>query len=424
MSARPPLRAALAGGAALALVVVAVGCSGPSRRSVTPVVEPAVAGPTATSSPDPAAADAAKGFLRSLSDGRYDDMWDMLAAAPRAFWGASDPFGAFLDRKFGSLDLSFDIGTPATAADWRDPESGAQYPLAVTVPITLRVAGRVAPEFSLAPLALVQENGHWRVAGVGPAARRAPAVFPPPASTAALSVPTLVYHHVSQETPADFEQRTITVASAAFEDQLAYLQQSGYHTITTAELANALFYGLPLPDKPVLLTFDDGYQDAFTDAFPILQRYGFSGVFALITGFVGGAGYLTWDQVQSMSGAGMEFVSHTVHHVDLGSVPAEAAGDELRQSRADLEAHLGRPVQVLVYPYGEPFAHGTPEQQQAIVQLLRQEAYVAAFANPLPNSPPDITQHADLPYQLARVMVSGGLPLNRFAARLEGSDLQ
>ncbi len=432
MSTPLGLFAWFSGGAALALAVAAVACSGPSHPSVTPAVLPAVTGPAPTPtpsptpppSPDPAAADAASRFLAGLAARRYGDTWDALAAAPRTLWGSPDAFAAFVDRKFGSLDLSFDTGAPTTAADWLEPETGIRYPEAVLVPLTLRAGDRDRPEFSLAPLSLVKEEGQWRVTGPGPAGRRAPVIFPPPPSTTALSVPVLVYHHVSADLPQDLEQQTLTVLTSAFDDQLAYLQRSGYHTITAAELANALYYGLPLPDKPVVLTFDDAYEDASTQAFPLLQQYGFTGVFAVPTGLVGGPGYLSWDQVQSMSQAGMEFVSHTVSHADLGSLSAEAAAQELRQSRAGLESHLGRPVQVLVYPYGEPFAHGTPEQQQAVIGTLQQEGYVAALANPLPNTPPDISQRGDLPYQLPRVMVSGGLPLNRFAARLEGADLR
>jgi len=125
---------------------------------------------------------------------------------------------------------------------------------------------------------------------------------------------------------------------------------------------------------------------------------------------------------QAMSDAGMDFVAHSVSHADLRALSAEALAQEVRQSRADLQARLGRSVQAFVYPYGEPFAHGTAEQQQAVVQLLQQEGYALAFSNPLPGTPPDITQRADQPYSLPRVMVSGGLPLGRFAARLEGTD--
>ena len=419
-------------GLVAAITVVAVGCSGGQEKGsasvpTAPPEEPAVETGSAsvpTAPPEEPAVETGRKFLASLAAGQYDQMWQMLAAASRDRWGEESAFEGFLAHKFGGAELSFSVGEAAAQASWRNVETGALYEEAMTVPLRLKVNGAEAQEFSLSPLVLAKEGGRWRVASEGPAGRRAPVLPLPPSSPKTLAVPILAYHHVRREWPQDYQERTMTVTTAAFAQQLAYLRDSGYQTVTLRELANALFYGLPLPEKPVVLTFDDGYENAFSEAFPLLQQYGFIGTFALPTGLIGGQGYLTWGQAKAMSEAGMEFVSHSVNHIDLGGVPAEEARAEVRDSRAALETSLGQPMQVLVYPYGEPFAHGSPEQQLAVVELLRQEGYAVAVTNPLPGEWPNITQKGDLPYELRRVVVSGGLPLNRFAARLDGNDVR
>ena len=375
-----------------------------------------------TARPQPAA-ETAQEFLASLAAGKYDRMWGMLSAATQERWGKPASFQEFLARKFGGVQLSFSLGEASSRAGWRNVETGALYEEAMLVPLHLKVNGLEAQEFSLTPLVLVKEQDRWRVAGEGLAGRRAPPLPLPPASPQTLAVPILAYHHVRQQWPQDFQGRTMTVTTAAFKEELVYLRDSGYHTVTLSELTNALFYGLPLPGKPVVLTFDDGYENAFSEAFPLLKQYGFTGTFALPTGLIGGQGYLSWDQVKTMSEAGMEFVSHSVNHVSLGG-PAQQARAEMRDSRATLETKLGLPVQVLVYPFGEPFAHGSAEQQRAVVDLLRQEGYAVAVTNPLPGERPNITQKGDRPYELRRVAVSGGMSLKRFAARLEGNDVR
>ncbi|NIV37881.1 MAG: polysaccharide deacetylase family protein, partial [Anaerolineae bacterium] len=78
-------------------------------------------------------------------------------------------------------------------------------------------------------------------------------------------------------------RRDLSVSPRDFEEQLAYLQQEGYESITLNDLALHLTRGKPLPPKPIILTFDDGYANAYTEAFPLLQQYGFAGTFFVIS---------------------------------------------------------------------------------------------------------------------------------------------
>ncbi len=237
-----------------------------------------------------------------------------------------------------------------------------------------------------------------------------------PPSMTPVDLPILMYHHVAPSAPSGRLQFNLTVTTADFCRQLDYLKASGYTAITLSDLFAALYRGVPLPQRPVVLTFDDGYADAFTDALPLLQRYGFRGAFAIVTGFVGGSGYLTWDQIKAMDTAGMEFAAHTVTHIDLNTAADDTARQELSDSRRALEERLGKPPQFFVYPSGEPFRSGPPERQQAVIALLREAGYAGALLA----GPPSLTQDPQRPYELNRVRVYGGETLAEFAISVGG----
>jgi peptidoglycan/xylan/chitin deacetylase (PgdA/CDA1 family) len=258
----------------------------------------------------------------------------------------------------------------------------------------------------------------WRVAEGGPLDPEAPVIPPSQIPPRALHVPILMYHHISSTPPAP-SQAGLTVTDAQFAAQLAYLKGHGYHAVLLVDLFNALYYGRPLPPQPVVLTFDDSYLDAYTDAFPLLRHYGMAGEFNIITGFVGETvginSYMTWPQVVAMAGAGMEMESHTIDHQDLGIIGADQDAYELRFSRAVLAAHVHRAVQFLAYPSGEPFRSGTAAAQQRLLALLPRYGYVGGLLDP---PAPSTLQDARTPYQLPRVRVSPGESLAAFAASL------
>lgn len=236
--------------------------------------------------------------------------------------------------------------------------------------------------------------------------------------TSPIDVPILMYHHVSPIAPEDEFEARLTVLTPSFEEQLSYLKCAGYTGITVGQLVDAMDGAAPLPSRPVILTFDDGYSDAYTEVFPLLRRYGFPGSFAIVTGFVGGGdgAYLTWEEVREMAGAGMEMLSHTVSHIDLGTSDDATVRDELSASKATLEQQTGRPVRFLVYPSGEPFRSGTPERQQEVVAMLRETGYQGALLA----GPNSTSQDPAARFQLNRVRVSGGEDIATFAASIGG----
>jgi hypothetical protein len=155
--------------------------------------------------------------------------------------------------------------------------------------------------------------------------------------------------------------RTWVVPPASFSQQLDYLAMHHYHTITFNQLFDALYYGGPLPSKPIILTFDDGDDDHYQYVYPILLAHHFSGMFYIITGQVGWYGRMTWSQIREMLSHGMQIGSHTVHHVDLSRllyISEEAVQQELQHSQLTLEKELGSNIQQFCYPYGDPFNRG------------------------------------------------------------------
>ena len=178
--------------------------------------------------------------------------------------------------------------------------------------------------------------------------------FPPlPESARAIRVPILMYHLIDSHAPTGPYGPGLTVSPQTFEEEMRFLEEGGYHSVTFAGLYAALAGTRPLPAKPVLLTFDDGNRDNYSVAFPILRRHHLVATFFVVTKMVGRPPALTWQQLSEMSGAGMTVASHTVSHLDLRTLSSGRLRYELIDSRAKIAAELGTAPVVLSYPSGE-----------------------------------------------------------------------
>lgn len=168
-------------------------------------------------------------------------------------------------------------------------------------------------------------------------------------------VPILMYHYVS-ELPSDADKYRIdlSISPAQFRAHLAYLQEQGYSTISLYQLDEALLTGAPLPPKPVILTFDDGYIDHYISVFPALRDYGFTGTFFIITALADAnrADYVNWAQIGEMAAAGMSLESHTKDHVDLRGRDYDTLVYQLLGSLESLAAYTGQTAHMFSYPIG------------------------------------------------------------------------
>lgn len=170
------------------------------------------------------------------------------------------------------------------------------------------------------------------------------------------NVPILMYHYISDPPPgADRYRIDLSTSPSDFEAQLAWLAEQGYQTITLDNLYNYLVAGYALPEKPIILTFDDGYVDAYENALPLLLKYGFVGSFFVLTGPAdrGGEGqYLTWDKIITMSQAGMDIQLHSREHYDLRNRSHDFLIFQILGGKQSIEAHTQKPVHWFAYPSG------------------------------------------------------------------------
>ena len=180
-------------------------------------------------------------------------------------------------------------------------------------------------------------------------------------------IPVLTYHHVGEG--PDW----LYVRPADFKRQLAYLQDSGYTAISVMELAQGLSGQGKLPARPVVITFDDGYEDNYTAAFPILARQKMKGTFFVVTGKMGQPGYMNWRQAGEMIAGGMEVGSHTVHHYTLNEINLKELERELLASRLMLENNAPGAAPIFANPFGET--------APAVVELLSRTGYRAACSS-------------------------------------------
>ncbi len=219
------------------------------------------------------------------------------------------------------------------------------------------------------------------------------------------SVPILMYHYISVPPPGSDRYRlALSVTPANLDAQMAFLKQAGYHAITLYDLHAYLAQGKSLPDKPVILTFDDGYVDAFTQAMPILRKYGFVGTFFVLTGPAdeGGAGeHLTWEQIAAMSATGMDMELHSREHYDLRNRPNDFLVHQIAGAKDSLEAHINRPVRWFAYPSGRYDA--------AVVRVLKSDGFWGAVT-----TKPGRTHVASGSFDLQRVRIDGSYTLNTF----------
>jgi peptidoglycan/xylan/chitin deacetylase (PgdA/CDA1 family) len=197
-----------------------------------------------------------------------------------------------------------------------------------------------------------------------------PLRLPNPLPSRELVVPILMYHRINYVTASTPEiTRHLTVDPADFARQMGWLKRHGYHTVTQRELFDALMCGDRLARKPIMITFDDGYRDAYRHAAPVLERLGMRATAYVITGRISGSdpSFLTWKQVRGLERRGVEVASHTVSHAGLTGLSDQAALNELVRSRKTLERKLGHRVPWLAYPYGDYDAH--------VESLARQAGY-------------------------------------------------
>jgi peptidoglycan/xylan/chitin deacetylase (PgdA/CDA1 family) len=135
-----------------------------------------------------------------------------------------------------------------------------------------------------------------------------------------VTIPILMYHYISiPPKNADRIRLDLSVTPSHFENELNYLATNSYTTVSLNDIYTALATGAALPPKPVVITFDDGYHDAYTNAYTLLQKYHMTGTFFVISDMInsGNPAYMTWDMAKEMANGGMSIESHSRSHPDM-----------------------------------------------------------------------------------------------------------
>ncbi len=172
----------------------------------------------------------------------------------------------------------------------------------------------------------------------------------------AATVPILMYHYISVAPSAQDRIRYgLSVPPEMFEAQLKLLHDNSFTTVTLRDVYEHLATGKELPEKPIVLTFDDGYVDNFANALPLLQKYGMTGTFFVLTAppDAGNPNYLSWDMIQAMSDAGMDMQLHARDHYDMRNRSFDWLFFQIAGSRQSIEGHTGKPVIFMAYPSGK-----------------------------------------------------------------------
>ena len=204
-----------------------------------------------------------------------------------------------------------------------------------------------------------------------------------------------MYHHVSElQFDASALRRDLTVTPKAFRAQLVWLRDHGYTTIDADDLAGALFRGLPLPARPVMLTFDDGYADAYAVVLPLLREFRAIGVFFVVLDLLGREGYLTRGEVRGLADAGMDVESHGLDHINMARLTVDQQRAQFCGSRAILAIITGRDVRHFAYPNGD-----APLSQDQLGECGYDTAFLKTGGS---------AQKATAPYLLRRTRVPGG----------------
>lgn len=197
-------------------------------------------------------------------------------------------------------------------------------------------------------------------------------VYPAPAG----KIPVLEYHRVSPTIDPGSQYPSLVVDPATFDAQMNALHNDGWRTITAADMGARLAANAYIPDKTFVITFDDGRDDGYVYAYPILKKYGFVAKYNLIVGRTGTAQNISWDQGAEMANNGMEIATHTSGHTSVLTLNAAGLDAEIGGSKTAIETNLAaRGVHVTVttfcYPVGD---YSTPAEQ-----YLKAHGFTAAF---------------------------------------------
>lgn len=233
-------------------------------------------------------------------------------------------------------------------------------------------------------------------------------IDPATAILARKQVPILCYHQIRDYRPTDSKTaRDYIVPPAAFKEQMKALADSGYKTILPEELYAYLAAGIPVPEKAVMITFDDTDLDQFTIAKPVLEEHHFKGVFFIMTVSLGRPHYMSKEQVRQLSDEGHYIGSHTWDHHNVKKYQGVDWVTQIEKPSRQLEQITGKKIEFFAYPFGLWNREGIPE--------LKKRGFKAAFQLIGPRDPDDPL------FTIRRVIITGTMSGPATISRMRGA---
>lgn len=231
----------------------------------------------------------------------------------------------------------------------------------------------------------------------------------------------LMYHNISDSKEKAAHPYYLTNTSPEiFARQLDFLHENGYSVIGLQDVIKHLKSTEKIRNKYVVITFDDGYRDFYTNAFPILKKYGFSATVFLPTVFISdrelklkGKEHLSWDEVQKLRSNGITFGSHTATHPQLQSLSEADVEHELSRSKETIEDKLGEEIDSFSYPFA--FPEGDKRFTERLKKVLRRNGYKYGVSTRI-----GTTSNKDDIYFMKRIPVNSCDDIALFKAKLEG----
>jgi peptidoglycan/xylan/chitin deacetylase (PgdA/CDA1 family) len=214
-------------------------------------------------------------------------------------------------------------------------------------------------------------------------------------------IPVMNYHSVNID-PGN----VVVISPAKLEEQMQYLADNSYHVLTLQQFIDIWEGKAEAPPKSVLLTFDDGYTDNYTEAMPILKKFNFPATLFMTPGWVGQDGYLNWEQVEEMRSNGWDIQPHGMSHTSLPKLNKEEQLYEITEARKLIEEKFNTKANVFCYPYGH--------YNKTTLSILKEHEFLFGFT--IEQGRADPTQS---PYELRRLFVNGEEDLKMFANKLE-----
>ncbi|MBI5451894.1 polysaccharide deacetylase family protein [Candidatus Gottesmanbacteria bacterium] len=193
-------------------------------------------------------------------------------------------------------------------------------------------------------------------------------------STYQVKLPIIMYHYIEYVKDAgDLIRKKLDITPANFENQLKSLKEAGFTTYFVRDIPGLFHTKSRLSSKDVILTFDDGYEDFYTDAFPILKKYQMKATLYVVNNFIGLKGYLNEGEVREIIDSGLvEIGAHTLDHVYLKRAPLSYARKQIFESKKLLEDKFGIKVDTFAYPYGA--------FSKEVADLVKEASYTAAVS--------------------------------------------